>query len=360
MISYRDIAQLFAELEVELIRSFKRNLQRHKDWEKDEGFKWTAWQAEKLRNLNAYRRQNKQIAKYFLSRILPDTKQMLQEQYDEYSETDPGFFQINSRRIDSLIKEMTTIEETVTKAAVRSMDDVYRKTISKAALGLNSGSVTYQQAVDMATKDFLKKGITCVQYKNGRLVNIADYAEMALRTNATRAQLLGMGTKMAQLGIDTVLVSQYGGCSPTCLPWQGKVYINDVFMDFNGKKGVSWGISRNGREYMLLSYAVQNGLFHPNCRHHLGIYSEGITKIPPPLDKETVNRNYALEQQQRAMERQIRRLKRLESGTLEEEKKKQYTRDRKAAQAQLREFIKENSDVLRRNLWRERETPNTI
>lgn len=178
-----------------------------------------------------------------------------------------------------------------------------------------------------------------------------------IEETVTRAQLIGMGAKMQQLGVDTVLVSQYGGCSPTCLPWQGKVYINDVFMDYDGPKGVSWGISRNGKHYMLLSYAVKNGLFHPNCRHHMGIYNEGITRIPPPLDKETVNRNYALEQQQRAMEREIRLLKRLENGTLDEEKKKLYTKDRKAAQDKLRVFIKENSDVLRRDLWRERLVP---
>ncbi|MBQ3009540.1 MAG: hypothetical protein IJD80_08145 [Oscillospiraceae bacterium] len=50
---------------------------------------------------------------------------------------------------------------------------------------------------------------------------------------------------------------------------------------------------------MLLSYAMENGLFHPNCRHNARIYIEGVTRIPAPLDRDTVNKNYALEQQQR-------------------------------------------------------------
>ncbi len=91
----------------------------------------------------------------------------------------------------------------------------------------------------------------------------------------------------------------------------------------------------------------------------MGIYYEGITRIPPTLDKETVNRNYALEQQQRALERQIRNLKRYEAGTLDEVKKQSYTDQRKLAQEKLRGFIKENSDVLRRDLWRERLVPET-
>ena len=72
---------------------------------------------------------------------------------------------------------------------------------------------------------------------------------------------------------------------------------------------------------------------------------------------DTVNRNYALEQQQRALEREIRWYKRLEAGTLDDMKKQAYTDRRKLAQAKLRDFINENSDVLRRDLWRERLVP---
>ena len=44
----REIAALFEDLELRLIASLKRNLARHKAKEKDEGFDWPAWQAEKL------------------------------------------------------------------------------------------------------------------------------------------------------------------------------------------------------------------------------------------------------------------------------------------------------------------------
>ena len=33
-----DVRKAFEEMELELIASMKRNLQRHLDWEKDEGF----------------------------------------------------------------------------------------------------------------------------------------------------------------------------------------------------------------------------------------------------------------------------------------------------------------------------------
>lgn len=120
------------------------------------------------------------------------------------------------------------------KAALRYMDDVYRRTILRADAAFTAGGVTMQQAVDLAVKDFLEQGITCIQYKNGRMVNIASYAEMALRTSNTRAMLLGEAQKRERMGIDTVLVSQYGACSETCLPWQGLVYIDDVWQPYQG------------------------------------------------------------------------------------------------------------------------------
>ena len=50
LLKFSDIARFFEELELKLIASLRRNLRGHKDWEKSEGFRWTAWQAQKLRN----------------------------------------------------------------------------------------------------------------------------------------------------------------------------------------------------------------------------------------------------------------------------------------------------------------------
>jgi len=41
-----DIEKAFLAIEEELIASMMRNMKRHKDWETEEGFRWTMWQAE--------------------------------------------------------------------------------------------------------------------------------------------------------------------------------------------------------------------------------------------------------------------------------------------------------------------------
>ena len=178
---------------------------------------------------------------------------------------------------------------------------------------------------------------------------------MALRTTSTRAKLQGAAKRFAELGYDTVLISQYGGCSETCEPYQGKVYIDDVFTIWNGERSGDFGKSNYcDKWFMLLSVAIRGGLFHPNCRHTMGQYIEGLTKIPQPIPAEKIREQRELEEKQRAMERKIRALKRKVEGTQDEKKVKEYKRKLREEQGKLREFIKEHDDVLRRDYSREK------
>ena len=349
--TWADIAAMFDRIEEELIASLKRNLAPHRAWEKGEGFDWPAWQAEKLKNIWRYRNQNKRLVRKHAPVIDRETAELLREQFSEGSD---GFFGVNTERLDRLIDEMQRTERRVERAALRMMDDVYRRTIYQASAAMATGSVTLPKAIDMAAKDFLAAGIRCVEYKDGRRVNIADYAHMALRTAAARSAMMGDAARRARLGIDTVLVSQYGACSETCLPWQGQAYVDDVFGDWNGERAGQRGRSRNGLWYPLLSAAVEGGLFHPNCRHTVTDWIEGVSRLPKPMDGKAIRENAELERRQRELERRVRKYKRLEIGSVEPEAVKRYAEKRRAAQSELREFIDGHSDVLRRDYWREK------
>ena len=390
LLSFRDIAKIFEEIELRLIASLKRNLSRHKAEEEKEGFEWSAWQAEKLNNIDNFRKENAQIADEYVDVIDDETRQLMTDQFHEGEHTaeqsvidvsesgvnvpdvpdvpaqpqppeaptaipDDHFFGVNKPKMDKLMEDVTTLEKTALTAAVRNMDDVYRTTLNKVQLMMGTGSITLNEAIDLATRDFLDKGINCIVYADGRRVNIADYVRMALRTTSTRATLQGAAKRFAELGYDTVLISQYGGCSKTCEPWQGKVYIDDVFTVWNGERSGDFGKSHYcDKWFMLLSVAIRGGLFHPNCRHTMGQYIEGLTKIPQPISAEKIREQRELEEKQRAMERKIRALKRKVEGTQDEKKVKEYKRKLREEQGKLREFIKEHDDVLRRDYSREK------
>lgn len=369
MLNFKDIAKIFEEIELRLIASLKRNLMRHKAEEIREDRQWTAWQAIKLQNLQKFRRENRQIMQEYSDKIDADTRQLMTEQFREgeqeaevvagaepaASVPDVHFFGVNTPKMERLMQDVVQVEQTAETAALRTMDDVYRRTVNRAQLAMAAGETTLTKAIDMAVREFLEKGLNSIVYRDGRHVDIADYVRMVLRTTSTRAQLQGKSKRFAELGYDTVLISQYGGCSETCEPWQGRAYIDDVFTIWNGEINGDSGKSMYcGKWFPLLSSAIRGGLFHPNCRHTMSLYIDGVTKIPPPIPAEQIRKQRELEARQRAMERKIRKLKRLEAGTQDPQAVKEYGRKLKQAQQEMKAFVDENHDVLRRDYEREK------
>lgn len=198
MLNYRDVAKIFEEIEIMLISSLKRNLGHHKNEEKKYGFKWSAWQAEKLRSIDKFRQENARIMNHYTNVIDTSTRQIM---YNEFAQglngintavpenipdtpaeltREPAFFGDDRIKIDKLVKDVVTLEKHVETAVLRTMDDVYRQTVNKAQLAMSTGT-PLQKAIDMAMQDFLSKGINCIVYRNGRRVNVADYVRMAVQ-----------------------------------------------------------------------------------------------------------------------------------------------------------------------------------
>lgn len=356
----QEIADIFAELELRLIRSMKVSLMAGQN----PGHR----QRKKRLELQRFRQRNEQIMDDVSQDIAREIETLLEDAFDdgvlktaeEHAATHPGyklegaFDGLDTRRLDSLIEDVQQDFRTAETAALRMTDDIYKKIVYRAEIAQASGLLTMEQAVDQAAREFLERGITCIQYADGRRVNIASYAEMALRTASLRSRLRGDAALRKELGVDTVVVSQYGACSDTCLPWQGRVYLDDVWGEQPKETAAGRGLSRNGRWYPLLSVAVDAGLFHPNCRHGLSTWYEGISKLPPLMDATAIRRTAALESHQRELERKVRKYKRLEAGALDPANEKKYRTKRMAAQKELREHIDANSDTLRRYYWREK------
>lgn len=363
-----DIRQIFSDMEMDLIKSMKRNLKRHELDEEEEGKEWEQWQQRKLQDIQQYRKETRQISKKYE----PEVKKAAEEEVkgswrrgaDRVKNTvkslwnkitgkkpdiepedgsDRSFFKLNEKRVNALADAAQNNLQIARHAMLRQADDVYRQTIYKSQVYLNSGAASLNQAIDMATKEFLEKGFDNITYANGRRVNIASYAEMALRTSSQRAVFAGEGAKRDQLGIRTVVISSHGNCSKLCLPYQGKVFIDDVY---------SGGSAADGN-YPLLSTAIAGGLFHPNCRHNMTTFIVGTSSLPKPVDNDRAVSRYQAEQKQRYMERQIRKYKRLEAGSVDEENQANYKAKIRQWQAQIRMHLKEH-DYLRRDSKREK------
>lgn len=275
-----DVVGAFQDIEMELIKSMKRTMKRHIGEEFQEEINWTQWQAEMLNGLAQYKYENADKLQGYYSTINDEIEETIRQAYQlgeseqeieilraiqegfKADKTGIGtnamqgsFFKVNKEKLNALIKATTEDMSKAENAILRMTNDVYRQTIFKAQMFYNSGASTLWKAVDMATKDFLSAGINCIEYKNGARVNVASYSEMALRTANKRANLMGSANKREEWGIHTVKVSSHNSACPMCIPWQGKVYIDDVY-----GKGTPEESRKSG--YPLLSVAVKGGMFH--------------------------------------------------------------------------------------------------
>lgn len=252
----------------------------------------------------------------------------------------------NDQKLDDLKRQVGKDMKEVQGAIWRRMDDIYRQTIYKAEMFMAAGAKTLDQAIDLATREFLAGGIDCIEYSNERRVNVASYAEMALRTASQRAAFLAEGKNRDEWGIHTIFVSAHANTCPKCEPWQGKILVDDVFSSGTAAEAAELGVP-------LLSTAMKAGLLHPNCRHTLATYFPDITVLPKVPDKDKALKTYEAEQKQRVLERKIRKAKRKVAGACDNDNIRKAQTELRDLQRQIREHLDRHPE-LRREYSREK------
>ena len=353
-----DLSKAFEAIEDELIGGVIRNLGNHKAEENQLGFEWEQWQALQIKALEDYRRKNlkkfpprynklnDQIRNLLLSKY--NDGQTIQERqimqairrgfkspnvppkFTGKAKIEGDFFTVNDRKLDALIQSVTHDMERAEYAVLRLADDQYRKIIFNAQVYANTGAGTYEKAVDMAARDFLRAGVNSIEYKNGSRHTITDYADMAIKTASKRAYLQGEGKMRGEWEIYTVILNKRACPCPLCAPFVGKVFIDDVWSGGQAVAGTDYGISPvTGIKYPLLSSAIRQGLYHPRCRDVHTTYFEGIS-TPPEESEYTAEEleeladKYNAEQKQAYCERQEKRYDRISKYSLDDENKRIY------------------------------------
>lgn len=335
-----DIEKAFRAIEDELIASMMRNLDNHRAEEIEMGFNWTQWQVEQIKALERYKAENKKKFTKQFSNINGSIEAMIfaarqaggteQEQKIlraikkglKASKVPQGaegaFFKLNTRKLEALIKATKADFTRAEHSMLRMSEDKYRQIIFNAQVYANTGAGTYEKAVDMATRDFLKAGINCIEYANGSRHTVKDYARMAIQTASKRAYLTGEGEMRQSWGISTVIMNKRANACPKCLPFVGKVLIDDVW---------SGGKASDG-PYPLMSSAIAVGLYHPNCKDIHTTYFPELDEEPDSKftkeELERVKEDYKQDQKQQYAGRMVEQFDRLSKYSLDSDNKKMY------------------------------------
>lgn len=333
-----DVSRAFERIENELLESMTRNLKKHKAEETELGIEWTQWQAIQLEDLHRFKQEaakkyglefksmNKKIRETIANASLQGASdeelnvlKALEKGYvlKRGRGLSAGFFQTNQKRLDALMNAVEHDMKTAQTAVLRYANDQYRRIIFQSQVAASSGAITYEKAVDMAASDFLKNGLNCITYSNGAVHNIVSYADMAVRTASKRAYLMGEGQKRQEWGISTVILNKRFNACPLCMPFEGKVLIDDVW---------SGGSSKDG-PYPLMSSAMAAGLYHPNCKDKHSTYFEGISSKPESRyyeEKPVIKERQLIENKLNHAKRQAKSYNRLAKNSLDAENQETY------------------------------------
>lgn len=359
-----DIANILDEMELELVKSMAGHLTPQ--------FKETSaqWQQRQLAEIRRFRRDNAKIINKYQAHVGELTKDVLKNQYMtslkewinvlskkgskkirlkimDFPVDDWNLTSIDDARLISLLDAVNADIGNKMYNLYRQDEDIYRQTIFNASVLANSGQYDLLAAIQRAQDEYLSKGLTYCQYKNGAKMPIRSYSEMAIRTNAMRAASAGRGTIMDFLGIHTVQISHHQSACPECGVWEGKVCVDDVYSSGTQAEADRLGLP-------TLSYIMLCGYKHPNCRHTETFYDIELDQGLYNRDRKYTEKDqerYDNEQKQRELEREIRKIRRQQAGTVG------ITPEEKKALKELEEHLKENP-LLKRKKWREQ--PDTV
>lgn len=197
----------------------------------------------------------------------------------------------------------------------------YQWALDNAEMQIQSGAISYNQAIKTAVKQLADGGLKVVDYESGHRDQIDVAVRRAVMTGVN--QICAKYTEQSAQYLETPYfeVSAHAGARDKPGPsswsshkdWQGKVYsirANDIYPSI----------------YEVCGLGAVDGLEGANCRHRRNVWVEGVSErtytdeqlehIDDDLGCEFDGKKYTAyeaTQMQRRVEREVRRLKREKS-----------------------------------------------
>ena len=255
--------------------------------------------------------------------------------------------------IEMSYKELGKTYKLIQTKALESARQAYMDIINRTYIETASGIYDYGTSIRGALRDMADQGITGATYRRGnRYVKYSIEGTVRRDTITAVNKLANRGAEKItkEIGAKYVEVSAHIGARVSLDPianhagWQGKVYK----LEGSEKKYPNLAEKTGYPDDIL-------GLGGVNCRHRMFPFFPGISvHNPHQIDEEENRRVYEATQRQRAMERNIRAIKKrliVAKASGDTSTLKEYRNRLAEKQAELDLFCKNNG--LRRQTERE-------
>jgi len=205
--------------------------------------------------------------------------------------------------IRGAIDNTRTYLNTVNTTALQSAQDEFLRIVNQTYLETSLGITDYNTAMRKAVRQLADKGITGADYVSATGRRTHNHIDVAVRrcivTSTSQTAGVMQEQRAKEWGSNLVEVSSHMDARPSHAVWQGKIYSLDGSTDKYPNLAQATG------------YGTVTGLCGANCRHFFFAYLEGVSeKTYKPYDLEANQKAYEQSQEQRRLEREVRKQKR--------------------------------------------------
>lgn len=222
---------------------------------------------------------------------------------------------------------------------------IYQSILDDATADAISGTLSPQQAVDKAVYKCISQGMRSgLVRSDGAVVGIEGYVRQVVTSTAFSTFNQITQTAANSWGVHTFLMSSHMAARPACSHIQGKVVLNIPSEQASKEEAKYPSIFNFG-------YGTAAGTLGANCRHSLTEFDPEVNTntLDPPSPAEA-EKNNEITQKQRAMERSVRKYKKLQEAAKQlndDQSVDKYQQLIKAGQSRIKALVNQNSFLYR-------------
>jgi hypothetical protein len=309
-----EIIEIYSQLETDILQDMARRIARL-----GKITDATKWQAQMLAEAGGLKKNIGRILAKYDKAIIKQVKDTFTEALETSAKNDNRIFKAATGRTVSAPNAqamLSTIQKchsdlsrlTLTTAATTQTQFVQQA--NRVYMNVQSAAFDYDTSMKDAADELAKRGITTVQYENGKPVtrSIESAVRMNILTGVNQTAANQTLNNCEYLDCDLVETSAHIGARPEHEDWQGQIFSRS-------------GKNPNYRPFSVCELGSVTGICGVNCRHSFYPYFEGMAEhyTEKDLDEmadEKVSYSghemtrYEAEQRERQIERSIRKYKR--------------------------------------------------
>lgn len=303
-----EIIEIYSQLETDILQDMARRLARI-----GKVTDATKWQAQMLAEAGGLKKNIGRILAKYDKAIVKQIKDTFTDALETNARNDNRIFKAatgrtvsapNAQAMLSTIQKCHSDLSRLTLTTAATTETQFVQQANRVYMQTQAGAFDYDTAMKTAADELSKRGITTVQYENGKPVTrtIESAVRMNILTSINQTAANQTLSNAEELGVEKFEVSAHTGARPEHEAWQGKIFT---------KKEL----------YSVCGLGSVTGLCGINCRHSFYPYFDGMEEhyTQKDLDEmadEKVKFNgkemtrYEGEQKLRQIERNIRQYKR--------------------------------------------------